>query len=145
MPIRAYHFCCKQDMRGIRNQGITQGVIVTQRQIRPGRPGEPWIIERFPGWQWLTYDGNHDRQSWATTYKIRYSRTEYRFTVEIPESDVTQIYDRDRLAELMPGTETLFDGWEGSENWFVYRGNISKYQLKKLEHWNKETHSWEEV
>ena len=56
-----------------------------------------------------------------------------------------QIYDRDRLAEFIPGTEKLFDGWEGSENWIVYRGKISKYQLKKLEHWNKEKECWEVV
>lgn len=93
----------------------------------------------------MTYDGCRSRQSWATRQMNWYDRTEYRFTVEIPEKDVGQIYDRDRLAEFIPGTEKLFDGREGSENWIVYRGKISKYQLKKLEHWNKEKECWEVV
>ena len=48
-----------------------------------------------------------------------------------------------RLEEYIPGSAALFDGWDGSENWVVYRGRISKYQLKKLEHWTGS--GWEEV
>ena len=135
MAVTLYHFCCERDMRGIRSQGITKGQIVLQRGQKH------W----FPGFQWMTYDGNHDRQSWATKYLIRYSRTEYRFTVEIPDDEVCKLYDRDRLATLIPGTEILFDGWDGSEYWVVYRGSVSKYQLKKLEHWNKKEQRWEAV
>ena len=145
MPITVYHFCCERDMRGIRSQGITKGMIVREQLINPGALRPRWNNYYIEGWQWMTYDGCHSRQSWATRRKIWYDRTEYRFTVEIPEKDVGQIYDRDRLAAFIPGTEKLFDGWEGSENWIVYRGNISKYQLKKLEHWNKEKECWEVV
>ena len=139
--ITLYHFCCAEDMPGIRSQGITKGVIVGERQSASGR----WVRVEFPGYQWMTYDRNRDRQSWATMKLIKYSRTEYRFTVEIPEKEVSQLYDRDRLSEQIPGSEKLFDGWAGSENWVVYRGKVPKYWLKKLEHWNKETQQWEEV
>ena len=139
--ITLYHFCCDRDMSGIRSQGITKGEIVGEKQNKFGK----WGRVEFLGWQWLTYDKNRDRQSWATRKLIKYSRTEYRFTVEIPEKEVSQLYDRDRLAEEIPGTERLFDGWAGSENWVVYRGKIPKYWLKKLEHWNKELKQWEEV
>ena len=139
--ITLYHFCCDRDMPGIRSQGITKGEIVGEKQNKFGK----WGRVEFLGWQWLTYDKNRDRQSWATRNLIKYSRTEYRFTVEIPEKEVSQLYDRDRLAEEIPGTERLFDGWAWSENWVVYRGKIPKYWLKKLEHWNKEKQLWEEV
>lgn len=139
--ITLYHFCCDRDMPGIRSQGITRGKVVDHKKSTSGK----WVWVEFLGWQWLTYDKNRDRQSWATMKKIKYSRREYRFTVEIPEKEVGQLYDRDRLAKEIPGTEVLFDGWAGSENWVVYRGKIPKYWLKKLEHWNKEKQLWEEV
>ena len=93
--ITLYHFCCDRDMPGIRSQGITKGEIVGEKQNKFGK----WGRVEFLGWQWLTYDKNRDRQSWATRKLIKYSRTEYRFTVEIPEKEVSQLYDRDRLAE----------------------------------------------
>ena len=141
--ITLYHFCCEKDMRGIKTDGITKGAVVGQHPINPGTWKERWLPDIIHGWQWLTYDGNHDRQSWATKQKIRYDRREYRFTVELPDNEVSQLYDRDRLEEYIPGSKDLFDGWPGSENWVVYRGNISKYQLKKLEHWNGS--GWDEV
>ncbi len=145
MSVTLYHFCCERDMRGIRSQGITKGAVVGRQLVHPGTLKEKWQPYMIHGFQWLTYDGGHDRQSWATRHLIRYDRTEYRFTVEIPDREVSQLYDRDRLAQLIPGSEELFDGWTDSENWVVYRGNVSKYQLKKLEHWNKEKECWEVV
>lgn len=141
--ITLYHFCCEMDMRGIRTDGITKGMVALQRQIPSGTRKEVWQTVFDRGWQWLTYDGDHDRQSWATNMTILTNRLEYRFTVELPDGDADQLYDRNRLEERFPGSRTLFDGWPGSENWVVYRGNVSKYQLKKLEHWNGS--GWEEV
>ncbi len=141
--ITLYHFCCEKDMRGIRTDGITKGAVVGHHLINTGTWKERAQYDIIHGWQWLTYDGNHDRQSWATKKLIRYDRREYRFTVEIPEKEAGQLYDRDRLDEYIPGSAALFDGWDGSENWVVYRGSISKYQLKKLEHWTGS--GWEEV
>lgn len=140
--IKLYHFCCDRDMPGIRSQGITKGMICGEQLIEQTGKYQNFMI---PGWQWLTYDGGRARQSWATQKIIHYSRLEYRFAVGLPEADADQLYDRDRLKEIYPGTEKLFDGWDGSEFWVVYRGSISKYCLKKLEHWNKETGTWEEV
>ena len=136
-----YHFCSKRHMRGIRCNGITDGVICGERLLNPGVFPECWQNIFYTGWQWLTLDPVRDRQSWATKKLIKYDRRDYRWTVEIPDED--HLYDRDRLSELYPGTETLFDGWPGSENWRVYRGPISKYQLKKLERWNGS--GWDEV
>lgn len=139
-----YHFCCERDMRGIRNKGITKGGVVCERSYRQNGKirYQPVIVN---GFQWVTLDEDRNRQSWATQILLRYDRTEYRWTVEIPEKEEGQLYDRDRLAALYPGSEQAFDGWAGSENWRVFRGNIPKFWLKKLERWNKETDAWEEV
>lgn len=137
-----YHFCCKKDMRGIRCSGITKGVVCCDILMsKIGTLPEVWQYMLFNGWQWLTMDPDHDRQSWATKIKIKIDRLEYRWTVDVPDED--QLYDRDALDKEIAGTKALFDGWAGSENWRVYRGNISKYQLKKLEHWNGS--GWDEV
>ena len=88
MSITVYHFCCERDMRGIRSQGITKGMIVGEHLINPGSIRPRWNTYSIQGWQWMTYDGCHSRQSWATRRLIWYDRTEYRFTVEIPEKDV---------------------------------------------------------
>lgn len=141
-----YHFCCERDMRGIRNKGITKGMIAGERQVSQGKgKAGKWVTWLVPGWQWITLDGNHDGQSWATRQTIRIDRTEYRWTIELPEKEMDSLYDRERLMELYPGTEALFDGWKGSENWRVYRGPILKRWLTKLEHWNSATGTWEEV
>jgi len=139
-----YHFCCERDMRGIRSQGITKGMIVGERSfMQKGRV--KWQRYMIPGWQWLTLDGDRTRQSWATRHLIRYDRTEYRWTVEIPEREEGSLYNRGRLMALYPGVEALFDGWDGSGSWRVYRGYIPRMWLKKLEHWNRATGEWEEV
>lgn len=141
-----YHFCREQDMRGIRNKGITKGMIAGEELVSKGKGrGSSWVTMLIPGWQWITLDGDHDRQSWATRITIPYDRTEYRWTIDMPEKERNSLYDRERLMALYPGTEQLFDGWKGSEHWMVYRGTIPKKWLVKLEHWNKATGTWEEV
>ena len=140
-----YHFCCERDMKGIKNRGITRGVIVGETLIRsPGTKGK-WQPYFYPGWQWITLCGERESQSWATQHLIRYDRTEYRWTIDIPESEQSQIYDMDRLNAIIPGTEALFIGWPGSENWRVYRGSIPIWWLKKLDHWDRNKGQWETV
>ena len=137
-----YHFCCERDMRGIRNHGISKGVLYTEDKGK--KPGQyrPHIVAN---WQWLTLDGRKEAQSWNTHVLLPYDRTEYRWTVEIPDNMTDSLYDRDGLKALFPFTEMLFDGWDGSENWRVHHGPIPKRWLKKLEYWNKQTDQWEDV
>lgn len=130
-----YHYCCERDMKGIRKGGITEGAVVTLE----GLP----VIRK--GWQWLTLSPDHDGQSWATRKLIREDRTEYRWTVEIPEADMDFLYDRDALAEIIPGSEALFDGWPGSENWRVFHGPILPRQLKRLQRWDADQRAWEDM
>ncbi len=129
-----FHFCRRQDVRGIRSKGITKGMIP--------------IIDKgltiLTGWQWLTLDGERKNQSWNTHYLMRADRTEYRFTVEIPEKEESSLYDRKALWAVNPLIDKCFAGWPGSDNWRVYRGNIPRKWIKRLEHWNAERQEWEE-
>lgn len=140
--MQIFHFCCGKDCRGIRTDGITEGAIPTVRKAEE-HTKQKYNYVLIKGWQWLTLDGDHDRQSWATKILIKENRTEYRLTIEIPEKEMDSLYDRDRLLELYPEVGPLFDEWEGSENWRVFRGNIPKYWIRKIERYTGS--EWEQI
>ena len=131
-----YHFCCEKDARGIRTDGITKGAI-------------PWfdgnVVHMMTGWQWLTLDGDHAHQSWAKRHILRYDRTEYRWTVEIPDDQAARLYDRDRLEQAFPSSYALFAGWLHSDQWRVHHGPIPRRWLTKLERWDPDFWEWIEV
>ena len=139
--MRIYHFCSRHDVRGIKTDGITKGMIPSVKvETNPqGKRTETLVL--YDGWQWLTMDGDHGRQSWATREVFKDDRTEYRLTIEIPEKELDCIYDRERLLKVYPEIGPLFEGWDGSENWRVYRGKIPKYWIKTIDHWSGE--KWE--
>lgn len=138
-----YHFCQEKDMKGILRKGICKGVVTTTQDVA-AQGKEKFRYVFHEGWQWLTLDGEKEHQSWNTHVLLDYDRTEYRFTVDVPDRDAeTQIYDGNRLEEAIPGAMDLFKGWDGNENWRVYRGPIPKKWLVKLEKWNRWTKSWE--
>ena len=135
--MKLFHFCREKDMRGIRSQGITKGMIPSFRPVG----GKKLSMLLYDGWQWLTLDGDHDKQSWATCVLFKEDRTEYRLTVEIPEKETDSVYDREKLLTVYPEVAPLFDGWPGSEKWRVFRGPIPKYWIKGIEHYeNGEWH-----
>ena len=134
--MRIYHFCGDGFLNGIRSHGITKGEIWLFVNSPKPDGSEFWWQKRMPGWQWLTLDPEKSHQTWATQHLIKYDRTLYRFTVEIPDRFADQLYDRERLKSLYPESTALFDGWAHSDQWRVYRGNIPKYWLKELYHWN---------
>ena len=129
-----YHFCSAKGMRGIRRKGICEGVAVRW---------ENDVLYMRYGYQWVTLDGRHDAQSWATNVMISEDRTAYRWTVEIPESETGSLLDRDGLDKAVPGCGQAFDGWDGSENWRVFSGRIPRKWLKKLDKWDE--NGWREV
>ena len=114
--MRIYHFCSARDVKAIRRQGIRLGGVYISK------PGDAKSVEIYQGYQWLTLDPEKKNQSWATRHLVKYDRTAYRLTVELPDDAV--LYDRDGLEAEIPGSGILFDGWPGSENWRVYHGWI---------------------
>ena len=120
--MKLYHFCSSKHIKQIMRQGLTKGAVV-----EPTATG--FYIHN--GWIWLTTDPDPARQSWATRNLIGYSRTEWRLTVEIPDNSL--IYNKITLPIMWPSTRALFDGWPGSENWYVYHGIIPKEWIVKAE------------
>ena len=114
--MRIYHFCSARDVKAIRRQGIRLGGVYISKT------GDAKSVEIYQGYQWLTLDPEKKNQSWATRHFVKYDRTAYRLTVELPDDAV--LYDRDGLEAEIPGSGILFDGWPGSENWRVYHGWI---------------------
>ena len=113
--MRLFHFCAARHRKSIQYSGIRIGGVCV-----PTSAGYTF----HSGYMWLTTDPDARNQSWATQQIIKYNRTEYRCTVEIPDSIADKVYDRDTLEALFPGSRALFDGWKGSENWRVFRGII---------------------
>lgn len=130
--MKLYHFCRAKDVHGIRSDGITKGMIPLFCPMEK-HTNRNFSLVIIPGWQWLTLDGDHDRQSWATRKEFKDDRTEYRFTIEIPEKEIVSLYDRRRLLAIYPEASFLFNDWDGCENWRVYRGSIPKYWIKSIE------------
>ena len=119
-----YHFCADRHVKSILRQGLKIGAVA-----EPTSKG--FIIHN--GYIWLTTDGDPARQSWATKNAIKYSRTAWRLTIEIPESETGRLYNGSTLPLLYPGARLLFEGWIGSYNWRVFHGMIPKEWIVKAE------------
>lgn len=119
-----YHFCAERHVKKILRQGLIIGGVAIF-----GKTG----YTLHNGYTWLTLDGDPKRQSWATRFTIPYSRTAYRLTVDIPDEYAENIMDKDALEQHLPGSEILFTGWKGSENWRVYHGTIPPDWIVKAE------------
>lgn len=124
MSIRLFHFCAAKHRKSIQYSGINVGGV-----CEPTPTG--FILHK--GYMWLTTDPDPRGQSWATRSLVKYSRTEYRCTVEIPDECADRIMDKDALQKLFPGSEALFVGWPGSENWRVYRGIIPPEWITRID------------
>ena len=57
---------------------------------------------------------------------ISENRTAWRLTVNIPDSELHRLYDATALIAQYEHAAPLFDGWPGSANWRVYRGQIPR-------------------
>ena len=115
--MKLYHFCSDKHIKSIMRQGLNTGAVV--------EPTDHGYI-MHSGYIWLTKDPDPNNQSWATQHIVRYNRVAWRLTIEIPHEEENQIFDRECLAKVFPGSGPLFDGWAGSENWRVFKGMIPR-------------------
>lgn len=138
-----YHFCCMNDLRGILSQGLTKGMIVRNEYVKTGNGKVKNVLGMYPGWQWLTVNKHRDSQSWATRFLVKYDRTQYRLTIEIPEKYLDSLYDREHIKAVIDCDADLFENWEGCESWRVYRGKIPKYWIKGIARWDYIEKKWD--
>lgn len=111
-----YHFCAEFSKSGILAEGIKLG------QFAYFHDGDYQFIQKC---QWLTKDPDPRNQSWATQNLIDYSRTAYRMTVNIPQSHHKKLIRvADFVRDMPDEAKLIVEGWPGSENWYIFRGNI---------------------
>lgn len=120
-----YHFCADRDKNNIMRHGLTIGGVAV-----PEGKG----FQLYNGWIWLTCCGDATKQSWDTHRVIRYSRTAWRLSVDIPDSEKHRLYDRVSLrTKYGANVDLLFKGWDGSADWRVFHGMIPAEWIKAVE------------
>ena len=114
--MRLYHFCPAHMVEEIRNEGLRFGKFPLMEYGR---------VKMIAGIQWLTLEEDPNKQSWATSNMIPYSRTAFRLTIEIPESQTENLRNAAELvSSLHPRQREFVDAWEGSGMWYIFRGVI---------------------
>jgi hypothetical protein len=125
MAMKLYHFCPAHMLDSIKRKGLTLGKYPLMGD------GHTTFID---GIQWLTTESDPRKQSWATRSLIRYSRTAYRLTVDIPMSRARKlIRATDFIKNLAPEQREPVEAWPGSDDWYIYRGEIRSQWIKKIE------------
>ena len=115
--MKLYHFCAAQMVTSILSEGLTLG-----RYPLISDNGTVNFIEPC---QWLTTEPVADKQSWATSVPIPYSRTAYRLTVQIPNDYHKLLIHASNFEKLFKGVYApIVEGWEGSDCWYIYLGKI---------------------
>jgi hypothetical protein len=114
--MRFYHFCPAHMLESILKDGITKGKLPI---IIGGK------VQTADCCQWLTEEPDPEKQSWATSHMLPYSRTAYRLSIWIPKRGMKHLMRAEELLPNLPSeSKRLITDWEGSEKWFVYLGVI---------------------
>jgi len=112
-----YHFTAKHLLPNILKQGLTLGKfpLVSESNISFITPC-----------QWLTINDKFNTQSWNTSNLIKYSRNDYRLTIEIPRVNERKIIKATEYIKLIPVEyRHIVTDWNGSEDWYLFMGKIS--------------------
>lgn len=123
-----FHFCADKHIRSILRHGLTEGFLAI-----PAHCG----FRLLSGWTWLTTDPDPNNQSWATKNAIKYDRTAWRLTIEIPDDALSEMYDRTGICGIYPACDLLFKDFLGSENWRVYNGRVPKEWIREAKEMHK--------
>jgi|GEM_PF-507314 len=125
--MRLYHFAPAHLLGPIMTDGLTLGKLPIMND-----DGE---LQSFI-WpcQWLTSNGDWDKQSWATSQLIDYDRTAYRLTVAIPKAQRDNLFEAwDYCMRLPSPGHRLVEDWPGSEHWYLFLGQIPPGWIRKVE------------
>ncbi|TAL78730.1 MAG: hypothetical protein EPN88_02060 [Bacteroidetes bacterium] len=118
-----YHFTAKHLLPDILQQGLTLGKfpLISETSISFIKPC-----------QWLTVNDKFETQSWNTSNLIKYSRNDYRLTIEIPKAN--KIIKATDYIKLIPlEYRHIVMDWVGSDEWYLYLGKISPEWIKSYQ------------
>lgn len=121
-----FHFCSARDIEKIKAEGLTKGLC-------PIINGS--LVRFIANCQWLTLNGNPDKQTWATSHMIDYSRTDYRLTISIPRKHTRALFKaKDFIQDAVPKRSQYFvTNYPGADDWYVYRGAILPKWIRNIE------------
>lgn len=121
---KLYHFCAGFCVDSIKELGLILGIC-------PVDLGDK--VKFIPKCQWLTSNPDPQKQSWATSHALNYSRTAYRLTVVIPRNHRKHLIAATEFVKELPKeAQQLVNGWPGSEEWYIYRGTIPPKWIKEI-------------
>jgi hypothetical protein len=83
--------------------------------------------------QWLTVNSDPLKQTWATSHGLNYSRTAYRLRIIIPGKHLRNLVAAGEFVKALPVEARYFvEDWTGSEDWYIYRGEILPQWIKEI-------------
>jgi hypothetical protein len=134
--MKLYHFTASRFIPAIRRQGLKIGGIADFSLTPKGNIALHRLID---GYIWLTDDPNFN-QDWennnrAQRYLVKYSRTDWRFTVVIPneyEINLRRWQEFEANGEISALTYQLLNESGGGENWWLYKGKIPNFWFTEL-------------
>ena len=122
--MRLYHFTCSDGLVGIKLQGIRGGSLSIFSGDR---------VRFRPGFQWLTSNPEWSGQRWADQVELKCDRTEYRFTVDLPDRPLYGTLrdwqaTKTLLRLLGCDEEAIREGYErpGSDSWWTFEGMVPR-------------------
>lgn len=124
-----YHFTASRHLPLIRKQGLTIGGISTfnERSQFVGLLRDTYI--------WLTSDPSFS-QDWENSNKanrlIKYDRTDWRITVEVPESGNLIKWTDCKGSVVNESTFYLLSAGFRFRDWWLYQGQIPKQWFKEI-------------
>lgn len=125
--MKLYHFAPAHMVKSILRNGLTLGQL-------PILDDSGNLVSFIGPRQWLTKDGDWNKQSWATKKLINYDRTAFRLLISIPKANrdiLSKAYD---IMEHLPEpSRRLITDWEGSENWYLFLGRIPSGWIRRVE------------
>lgn len=125
--MKLYHFTAAHLVSSIQRNGLTMGQL-------PILDKDGNLVSVISPCQWLTSDGDWDKQSWATKNLINYDRTAYRLLFSIPKAHRKQLFKaHDFLPNLPTPTQRLITDWEGSEHWYLFFGKIPRGWIREVQ------------
>lgn len=113
-----YHFTAERFVAPIMREGIRLGAVL----LRPATYRDVRKSDFDLSYRWLTANPNWS-QSWAEgSGRLAYSRTEARFTVDIPDHLAIRWIISGPI--ISPGAYDLLSEVGDPGNWYLFQGNI---------------------
>ena len=122
-----FHFTASRFIDSIRREGLNKGGVLELQELGA-------FLHR--GFVWLTANESFYTQGWSTMLGLPYDRSEFRMTVDIPDSHADRLTrwltfcEQGRVNTL---TAAIANMAGDPENWWLYEGAIPPRWIKSFD------------